>query len=426
MDSQPRHRQIERERITETSARVEYGSRQFVLNMDRETYDAIWDDTAKVRSLLEVQIAAHPELCPPNAELGFSMSGFLPESRKMPEIRLRQIKVDDIKYTMRPGFVMPYNCGTVDELEKPLLLMSYGVPCWLIAIVFGRDAMFWHRHLERLGRNSLVGTTVFAPENLPRHLAADEHHVHWQGEKGFVATTAGEECLLGVALTAQADQEHLEEAYGVFADESHELSPDYAPETVNTDGWSATSNSFLALFPTIVPILCFLHGFLKVRDRCRKEHDLHTRIWEVYQATNIRMFDRRMKSFRKWFEAGQWSSPVREMVSKLWNRARQYRLAYKHPDCYRTSNQVDRPMNSLTRLMYSGRGLHGNQASSELRLRGWALLFNFRNFAPRAGQKREHDSRAHRLNNKRYHENWLQNLMLSTSLAGRKTAPIKC
>lgn len=45
MDSQQRHRQIERERVTETSTRVEYGSRQFVLNMDRETYDAIWSDT---------------------------------------------------------------------------------------------------------------------------------------------------------------------------------------------------------------------------------------------------------------------------------------------------------------------------------------------------------------------------------------------
>jgi len=101
---------------------------------------------------------------------------------------------------------------------------------------------------------------------------------------------------LGVALTDEADQEHLQTACGVFAQEARELSPEYAPQTVNTDGWFATSNAFQALFKTIVPILFFLHGVLKVRDHCRSEFELHNRIWEVHRATNIRMFDNRMKS----------------------------------------------------------------------------------------------------------------------------------
>ena len=62
--------------------------------------------------------------------------------------------------------------------------------------------------------------------------------------------------------------------------------------------------------------------------------------------------------------------------------------------------------------------LHGHQGSSELRLRGWALLLNFRPYAPRSNQPRTHDSPAHRLNGKRYHEHWLHNLMASTSLMG--------
>jgi hypothetical protein len=37
------------------------------------------------------------------------------------------------------------------------------------------------------------------------HLAADEHHADWSGRKGDVATTVGGGCLLGVALTAAAD-----------------------------------------------------------------------------------------------------------------------------------------------------------------------------------------------------------------------------
>ena len=75
-------------------------------------------------------------------------------------------------------------------------------------------------------------------------------------------------------------------------------------------------------------------------------------------------------------------------------------------------------MNRLCRLMYAGRGLHGHQGSSQLRLRGWALLPNFRPYAPRGKRPRVFESPAHRLNGKRYHEHWLHNLMASTSLMG--------
>ncbi|MCH8244070.1 MAG: hypothetical protein IH897_15890 [Planctomycetes bacterium] len=64
--------------------------------------------------------------------------------------------------------------------------------------------------------------------------------------------------------------------------------------------------------------------------------------------------------------------------------------------------------------------MHGHQATSEFRLRGWALLQNFRPFAPRSNQPREYRSPAHRLNRKEYHSHWLHNLQLSTSLMGYK------
>ena len=94
-----------------------------------------------------------------------------------------------------------------------------------------------------------------------------EHHADWAGQKGYVATTVGGGCILGVALTSAADDDHLLEAYGVFAAEARDIKPDYTPETVNADGWAATRNAFQALFPTIAVVLCFLHGFLKIRDR---------------------------------------------------------------------------------------------------------------------------------------------------------------
>ncbi|MFM9966657.1 MAG: hypothetical protein ACKV2Q_36225 [Planctomycetaceae bacterium] len=180
-------------------------------------------------------------------------------------------------------------------MQYPLELMAHGTPAWLVAKGFGHDARFWDRQVERLGRNSLVGTTVRNANQLPEHLVADEHRADWCGEKGYLFMTAGGGCILGIAMTQAADEGH----------------------------------------------------------RCR-----------------------------------------------------------------RTSNLVDRLMNRLYRVLYAHRGLHGHQHFSELRQRGWALLLNFIPFAPRAKRPRSDDSPAHRLNQKRYHDDWLQNLLLSASLGG--------
>jgi hypothetical protein len=308
--------------------------------------------------------------------------------------------------------------GTVDELAYPLLLAAHGVPPWLLKVGFGHSEMYWHRLVERLGRSSLVGATVRDPARLPEHLAADEHHADWAGQKGYVATTVGDGCILGVALAAAADDAHLREAYGVFAAEAHDVDAEYAPETVNIDGWAATRNAFRALFPAIAVVLCFLHGFLKVRDRCRKARELHRRVWDVYRAATAEEFRRLMGELQQWCGTQTWTAPVCEMLEKLWGKTEAYVVASDHPGCHRTSNAVDRPMNRLCRLMYAGRGLHGHQGSSERRLRGWALLQNFRPYAPRGKVPRAFESPAHRLNGQRYHEHWLHNLVASTSLMG--------
>ena len=373
MDGQQRTRSCSRQPRLSGSG-VSRGSRQICIPMTSELYHRIWNDAAKVRCYLEPLLQNMPELFPDGMQDGYQLSGHLPESAKMPGIRLRQLRVGQQAYTLRPSFVMSYMTGTVEELEHPLLIMSFGVPCWAMTKVFGHNDMFWYRHVERLGRNSLVGTTVRAPDRLPTHLAADEHYADWCGEKGFVAVTAGAGCLLGIAITAVADEPHLQAAYGQFAAEAEEVQPGYAPQTVNTDGWFATQNAFKALYPLVAIVLCFLHGFLKIRDRCRKARELHQRIWEVYRAVTAVEFQTKMNAFRTWFEEGKWTTAIREQVAKLWQRAAEYGVAYAHPGCHRTSNLVDRLMNRLTRLLYAGRGLHGHQPASTRRLRGWALL----------------------------------------------------
>ena len=418
MDTRPNTRQVDRERKPLTP-QPQRGAKQIVIPMTRTQYDDLWHQADRLRLFLAGWDQVAPELFPAGFDRGYRLHGLGRESRKLPGVKLRKIVLDDgTSYWLRPSFVTGYMTGTVDDLAYPLLLAAHGVPAWLLKIGFGHSEMYWYRVIERLGRSSLVGTTVRDAAGLPAHLAADEHHADWAGRKGYVATTVGGGCILGVALTASADDAHLQEAYGVFAAEAREIEPRYAPETVNTDGWAATRNAFQALFPRITVVLCFLHGFLKIRDRCRKARELHRRVWDVYRAATAEEFRRRMDGFQQWCATQTWTASVREMLTKLWNRTESYVMAYGHPGCHRTSNAVDRPMNRLCRLMYAGRGLHGHQRSSEWRLRGWALLQNFRPYAPRGKCPRAFESPAHRLNGKRYHEHWLHNLMASTSLMG--------
>lgn len=395
------------------------GSKQICWPLSREAFERIWDDPVAVRAELDVAIQRTPELFPPGIEQGFRLTGRGAESVKLPGIRLRQLRLSrGGVYWLRPSFVMPYMTGVTDEIEYPLRLMGFGVPGWLVAEKFGHDAHFWDRQVERLGRNSLVGTTVKDPAKLPEHLVADEHHTDWCGQKGYLALTVGGGCFLGAALTKSADEEHLTAAYGTFAAEARDVAPDYAPQTVNTDGWTATQNAFRTWFPTITVVLCFLHGFLKIRDRCRKARELHQGVWEVYRAETAADFQTRMQTFRQKTEAANWPTAVKEVLTKLWNKASEYAIAYAHPACRRTSNMVDRLTNRLYRILYAHRGLHGHQSTSELRQRGHCLLLNFCPFAPRAGKPRQFHSPAHRLNQKQYHHNWIENLLISASLGG--------
>ncbi len=109
-------------------------------------------------------------------------------------------------------------------------------------------------------------TTVRHGE-LPAHLLADEHHQTRDGQKIYIATTVGAGCCLGAEPAPTAGTDDLTAAYGVFKDEAADLAPAYAPKTVNTDGWKWTQAAWGALYPKVIILQCFLHAWLKIRDR---------------------------------------------------------------------------------------------------------------------------------------------------------------
>ena len=159
MDAQVQTRSCDRKR-GQVGQLTSKGSRQICIPMTREQYDVIWNNPASVREYLEPLIRDYPEMFPAAVAEGYQLHGHLPESKKLPGVRLRQIKTNDGVYTLRPSFAFSYMTGTVDELEKPLLLLALHGPIWAVTHVFGRNDMYWQRLLERMGRNSLAGTTV--------------------------------------------------------------------------------------------------------------------------------------------------------------------------------------------------------------------------------------------------------------------------
>jgi hypothetical protein len=296
--------------------------------------------------------------------------------------------------------------------------------------VFGRNPMYWHRLECSLGRFSLVGTTVLAAEGLPRHLVADEKHTTMAGEKVYLATTAGSGCCLGLALAESAGNDDLEDAYGAFRDEARYLDPGYRPETVNTDGWPATQAAWRGLFEGVTVILCFLHAFLKVRDRAKHLGGtfdaLRERVWGAYHAPDARTFSQRLRRLREWAEAHVEKAAVKEKVLSLCGKRGAFVEAYARPGCHRTSNLVDRLLRRLDHHLYCGQHLHGSMAAAERGLRGWALIHNFAPSCPWTARETPRlRSPAERLNGKRYHSEWLQNLLVSASLGGYRRPPRK-
>lgn len=158
-------------------------ARQIIVPLNKEAHELILGDAELCREWLERMIVQYPERFPVDIQVGYTLHSILPESKKMPGERKRRIelKARDEKgrrqvYTIAPSYLMPHMTGYTDEVAQALFLSCFGVPCWALTVVCGHNDMFWQRHIERLERNDLIGTTIKAPKALPEHVLADEKH----------------------------------------------------------------------------------------------------------------------------------------------------------------------------------------------------------------------------------------------------------
>ncbi len=403
-----------------SATRASRGHRTICLPVSEDVYAQAVNDPAEFRRLLDEGFRTTPELFPANFARGYELKDDRMSVKQGLLIRRILVK-DGAAYSVRPSFLMPYMTARVAAVEGPLFLRKFGVPCWALAHVFGATRCTGTAKSAALGRFSVVGTTVRRAD-VPAHLLADEHHQPRDGQKVYIATTVGGGCCLGAEPAEAAGTDDLKAAYAVFKAEARDVTPKYAPKTVGTDGWKGTQAAWKSLFPRVVILLCFLHGWLKIRDRAKHLKDQFTevsrQVWEAYHAPDRRGFGQRLRRLREW-AGGHLSGVVLETVLDLCRKGRRFAVAYRHPGGHRTSNMLDRQMRGMNRYFDHGQHLHGSLGACRLHCRAWALLSNFAPWHPATTcENQGWRCPAERLNQHRYHDSWLQNLLISASLGG--------
>lgn len=394
------------------------------MNIDEKDYERFLNDNGFTRKLIDKRVEEHPELFPEGiVENGYKLNGRTRVSKKM-NYEMVKIKTCEEQYQIQPSFLLSYMRGKTDEASNAIFLLKFNVPYWALAYVFGRDAMYWYRLAVSLGKNSIVGTTVKSGELLPENILTDEEHITIMGRKGYIATTVAQECLLGSEVSKGCGDEDLKEAYGVFKEEAQDIKPGYSPVTVNTDGWSATKNAMKYLYPSIIIIQCFLHAYIKIRDRALKKmqdifKEIGEKVWDCYKATDKRSFSQRIRRVKQWAIESVPDSIMKEKLLDLCSKCSLWIKYYDFPKAHRTSNALDRLMKLMNRHKFSHQGYHSSVEVTNLNIRAYALIYNFAPSCPETIKKHKNMvSPFERLNKFKYHDDWLQNLLIAASLGG--------
>ncbi len=167
-----------------TKRKSNRGQKRICIPVKQDDYQAVIEDSNAFRAVLDENIIKYPAIFPPAINQGYKLNGWVTESKKIPDVRMRRICLHALDnagkkqvYNIAPSFVMPYMAGYTEDVEHALFLHEkFGVPFWGLTHVFGRYDSYWERMIISLGRCHLVGTTVKNPDKLPDDILADEKH----------------------------------------------------------------------------------------------------------------------------------------------------------------------------------------------------------------------------------------------------------
>src|SRR5262245_29284108 len=137
------------------------GYRTIRLPLAESEYDRFLTDRSSAKDRLEELYEECAALLPDTLPSGYTFFGSTEPSMTQ-QLLCRRIRLEQGRtvLTIAPAFVMPSMTGRTQDVDEALFLRRLQVPCWAMAPVFGREALYWYRLEQGLGRFSLVGTTV--------------------------------------------------------------------------------------------------------------------------------------------------------------------------------------------------------------------------------------------------------------------------
>jgi len=409
---------------------VNQGRKTIIIPSGEQQYRQMLTSAKSFRMHLDAHIERHPELFPSLITSGYNLIGWRKACAKINiarrRIRLRTSRGQYEDYTVHPCYVFPYLRGRTVDLSRGLLMRKHCLPYSAVARLEGKDSMFWYRAEMALARNSIIGTTVKKPQYLAKHILVDEHHCYLRQHKVYICTSVGAGCFLGAALSPSATAVDFQKAYGVFKAECLNLDLNYNPLIINIDGYKSTRKAMDELFVSSACLCCFLHGYIKIRTHATKQYDAYQhlvadKVWHCYRAPNRLSFLQRMAHLKTWTQHTIPQGAFKSAILKLCEKAHAYALFYDFNQAQRTSNMIDRLMRFQERKLQSNQQFHGTLYSANQAVRAHALLVNFCPYDDRTLHNypnENYQSPFERLNQIRYRDNWLENLIVAASLGG--------
>jgi hypothetical protein len=143
---------------------------------------------------------------------------------------------------------------------------------------------------------------------------------------------------------------------------------------------------------------------------------------EQNRTESKRQLAQQIRRLREWTIKNVANCPMKDNILKLCKKKKKWSTHFDFQTAHKTSNMIDRKMRAMNRHAYNSQMFHSDIISTTKNFRAFAVLHNF---SPSCIQAWDETctltSPVARLNNYIYHDNWLQNLLIASSVGNLRS-----
>ena len=186
----------------------------------------------------------------------------------------------------------------------------------------------------------------------------------------------------------------------------------------------STIKAIKELYPDTVYLTCFLHACLKIQTNIKRSDQesayfILNKAWECYKAKDKTSFAQRIRRLEEITKQRIADGNLKTSILNLCNKKDNFIKAYDFHNCHRTSNMLDRLMKFQNRKLDNAQHFHGKLQSANNAVRAHALLVNFCPYNSNTIRLNGGITCPfEKLNGFRYRDNWLENLLVASSMNG--------